>query len=85
MHLITRMSQDFIGTAEVKETIRELLLKLEPDQVSEVKEWFIRYVEDGDNGGDKNLKQDQKKKKILEQRAKKLDKIAVYLREQVKI
>lgn len=68
-------------TREAKESIRQLLSKLEIDQVIEVKDWLAKYVESTPSSEITFNYENEQKKKMMDRGARKLDRIAAYLRD----
>ena len=68
-------------TREAKAEIVELLSKLEIDQVIEVKDWLIKYVDETPSDQITSNHEKEKRKKMLERGASKLNRIATYLKD----
>ncbi|KAF1751931.1 hypothetical protein GCK72_018485 [Caenorhabditis remanei] len=68
-------------TREAKAEIVELLSKLEIDQVIEVKDWLIKYVNETPSDQITSNHEKEKRKKMLERGASKLNRIATYLKD----
>ncbi|CAL2042433.1 unnamed protein product [Caenorhabditis brenneri] len=68
-------------TREAKAAITEILSKLEMDQVFEIKDWLNKYVEETPSNQITSNYEKEKKKKMFDKGANKLDRIAAYLRD----